>query len=409
MSYQRPDRSRPPAEPPQYIIIARGEEVHSFILRKWMIGLAVLLCAGVTFWLCAATAYIVFRDDVLAGMVARNTRLQHAYEDRIAAMRLQIDRISSRQLVDQDALTTRMSDILRRQGQIEQRTHSLGNMLDKARQSGILPRDKGDDTLKTGSITPPAAKTAMRHSADYSAALGKVEYTLARLTITQDRWLSETESKLQDSESRLRSAISELGLSPEKYGVKRLIRRPPVAASAAGGPLIPLYADGTASDPFIWRAENLQNSFEVVNQLQRAVRTIPLRKPVAGALDLSSGFGSRSDPFLGVLAFHAGLDFRAEQGEPIRATAAGKVETAGRDGGYGLMVEIDHGQGVSTRYGHMSKILVKAGDTIVPGAVIGLVGSTGRSTGPHLHYETRINDEPVNPDKFLRAGIKLKL
>ena len=409
MSYQRPDRSRPPAEPPQYIIIARGEEVHSFILRKWMIGLAVLACAGITFWLCAATAYIVFRDDVLAGMVSRNTRLQHAYEDRIAAMRLQIDRISSRQLVDQEALTTRMGDILRRQGQLEQRTQSLGNMLDKARQSGILPRDKGDDALKTGSVAPPAARTAIRDSAEYSSALGKVEYTLARLTITQDRWLSEAESKLQDSESRLRSAISELGLSPEKYGVKRLVKRAPIAASAAGGPLIPLHSDGTASDPFIWRAENLQNSFEVLNQLQRAVRTIPLRRPIAGDLDLSSGFGSRSDPFLGVLAFHAGVDFRAEQGEPIRATAAGKVETAGRDGGYGLMVEIDHGQGVSTRYGHMSKILVKAGDAVSPGMVIGLVGSTGRSTGPHLHYETRINDEPVNPDKFLRAGIKLKL
>ncbi len=104
---------------------------------------------------------------------------------------------------------------------------------------------------------------------------------------------------------------------------------------------------------------------------------------------------------------HSGLDFRAAMGDPVRATANGKVTMAGNSGGYGRMVEIDHGNGLATRYGHLSEINVKIGDIIKIGQVIGEVGSTGRSTGPHLHYETRIDGEAVDPQRFLRAGIRL--
>jgi murein DD-endopeptidase MepM/ murein hydrolase activator NlpD len=115
----------------------------------------------------------------------------------------------------------------------------------------------------------------------------------------------------------------------------------------------------------------------------------------------------RMDPFVKGPAIHSGLDIRGDMGEPVRATAAGKVETAGWNGGYGNMVEIDHGNQFSTRYGHLSAIGVKVGQMVKVGDVIGRIGSTGRSTGPHLHYETRINDEAVDPQKFLRAGVRL--
>ena len=119
---------------------------------------------------------------------------------------------------------------------------------------------------------------------------------------------------------------------------------------------------------------------------------------------MSSPFGVRTDPFLGRPAMHTGIDLRGDIGEPAHATAAGKVTIAGWDGGYGNMVEIDHGNGLATRYGHLSEIDVKVGQIVRIGQVIGKIGSTGRSTGPHLHYETRINGEPVDPQKFLRAG-----
>jgi len=134
---------------------------------------------------------------------------------------------------------------------------------------------------------------------------------------------------------------------------------------------------------------------------------VPVRKPVTGEVDMSSPFGMRLDPFLGRPAIHTGIDLRGEIGEPVHATAAGRVTIAGREGGYGNMVEISHGNGLATRYGHLSQIDVKLGQTVRIGEIIGKIGSTGRSTGPHLHYETRINGEAVDPQKFLRAGVRL--
>jgi murein DD-endopeptidase MepM/ murein hydrolase activator NlpD len=113
------------------------------------------------------------------------------------------------------------------------------------------------------------------------------------------------------------------------------------------------------------------------------------------------------DPFVRGPAIHTGIDLHGDTGDPVRATANGRVTIASWQGGYGKMVEIDHGNGLSTRYGHMSVIDVKVGDQVRIGQTIGKIGSTGRSTGPHLHYETRINGEAVDPQKFLRAGVRL--
>jgi murein DD-endopeptidase MepM/ murein hydrolase activator NlpD len=113
------------------------------------------------------------------------------------------------------------------------------------------------------------------------------------------------------------------------------------------------------------------------------------------------------DPFNGRAAIHTGIDLRGETGDPVHVTAAGKVTIAGREGGYGNMVEVDHGNGLATRYGHLSRIDVKIGQMVRIGETIGRIGSTGRSTGPHLHYETRVRGEAVDPQKYLRAGVRL--
>ena len=123
----------------------------------------------------------------------------------------------------------------------------------------------------------------------------------------------------------------------------------------------------------------------------------------------TSGFGVRIDPFIGRPAMHTGLDFRGDTGEAIHVTAGGTVVSAGWSGGYGRMVEVDHGHGLSTRYGHLSEIDVKVGEHVKAGQAVGRLGSTGRSTGPHLHYETRIDGEAVDPTRFLHAGAKFGL
>jgi murein DD-endopeptidase MepM/ murein hydrolase activator NlpD len=142
-------------------------------------------------------------------------------------------------------------------------------------------------------------------------------------------------------------------------------------------------------------------------QLSRTLVSVPVRVPVTGDVDISSGFGVRMDPFLHLAAMHTGIDFRGNGGDPVHATAAGTVTAAGWSGGYGKMVEIDHGNGLSTRYGHLSKIEVNVGDKVRLGQTVGRLGSTGRSTGPHVHYETRIDGDAVDPQKFLNAGAKL--
>jgi murein DD-endopeptidase MepM/ murein hydrolase activator NlpD len=144
-----------------------------------------------------------------------------------------------------------------------------------------------------------------------------------------------------------------------------------------------------------------------VDRLNRTLAAVPLRRPVTGEIDTTSNFGVRIDPFLGRPAMHTGLDFRGTTGDAIRATAGGVVTHAGWSGGYGQMVEIDHGNGLSTRYGHLSDIETSVGQTVKTGQVVGRLGSSGRSTGPHLHYETRIDGEAVDPERFLRAGMRL--
>lgn len=131
--------------------------------------------------------------------------------------------------------------------------------------------------------------------------------------------------------------------------------------------------------------------------------SIPSILPIT-SYAFTSAFGVRSDPFRGSAAMHAGVDLSASYGSPIYATADGVVDRAEWFGGYGNMVEIDHGKGIATRYGHMSRIAAKSGETVKRGELIGYVGSTGRSTGNHLHYEVRIDGYAVNPMPFLQSG-----
>jgi murein DD-endopeptidase MepM/ murein hydrolase activator NlpD len=148
----------------------------------------------------------------------------------------------------------------------------------------------------------------------------------------------------------------------------------------------------------------LFNSWKKLDQLQDGVIAIPSDKPIKTNVEFTSGFGVRSDPFRGAVAMHPGIDLAGHIGTPIYATADGTVLRAGwNSGGYGNLVEVDHGRGITTRYGHLSAILVRPGDRITRGQQVGRMGSTGRSTGSHLHYEVRIDGRAVNPIPFMKS------
>jgi murein DD-endopeptidase MepM/ murein hydrolase activator NlpD len=149
--------------------------------------------------------------------------------------------------------------------------------------------------------------------------------------------------------------------------------------------------------------KSLFNSWKKLDSLQDGVISVPSDKPVKTAA-FTSGYGVRSDPFKGGAAMHAGIDLSGPVGTPIYATADGVVSTAGyNSGGYGNLVKIEHGRGIETRYGHLSTIGVSEGQRVTRGQMIGRMGSTGRSTGSHLHYEVRIDGRAVNPIPFMKS------
>jgi murein DD-endopeptidase MepM/ murein hydrolase activator NlpD len=169
------------------------------------------------------------------------------------------------------------------------------------------------------------------------------------------------------------------------------------ASAARGGP----FDSATQADPTF---KSLFTSWKKLDNIAEGAIAIPSEKPVRTA-EFTSGFGIRSDPFKGYAARHQGIDLAAPIGTPVYATADGLVTTAGwNSGGYGNLIKVDHGRGIETRYGHLSAILVHAGQRIVRGQQIGRMGSTGRSTGSHLHYEVRIDDHAVNPIPFMKSN-----
>ena len=177
----------------------------------------------------------------------------------------------------------------------------------------------------------------------------------------------------------------------EKLGIRPAVD----GKGAVGGPF---EAAGNAT------FKALFNSWKKLDQLQDGVIAVPSDKPVKASVEFTSGFGVRSDPFRSGAAMHPGIDLAGAYGSPIYATADGTVLRAGwNSGGYGNLVEIDHGRGITTRYGHMSAILVSAGQHVTRGQQIGRMGSTGRSTGNHLHYEVRIDGRAVNPIPFMKS------
>jgi murein DD-endopeptidase MepM/ murein hydrolase activator NlpD len=175
-----------------------------------------------------------------------------------------------------------------------------------------------------------------------------------------------------------------------------------------GGPLLPeiraAAIDGV-TDEFEKQFAEIAQTYSRLDNLTTALSRLPLVTPIAtGFYRSTSGFGYRVDPFTGRVAFHAGADMAGDFGTAVLASAAGRVVAAERRGPYGNMVEIDHGRGIRTRYGHLQSIIVKAGDMVQFRQKIATMGSTGRSTGPHLHYEIWFNNVVRDPTKFFDAG-----
>ena len=332
--------------------------------RRAAAGAAVLAFAWVVTLVWAGVSSLLatwHHDDLLD----REAKVASA-ESRVAVYRKDIGKVAD--------------DIARRQAFIEAlvKTH-VGDLPEDTRAGETVSdsrQEAGKTIDKVSAAVPEAAPLARMEARQLAFVEG--------LTRLADRRSASAEQ-----------AIRKLGLDPRAMLAAMDDRR------AQGGPLLRLAtsADGSL-DP---RFRRLGLSLARMDALQRGLQGIPQVLP-ASLQFISSGFGYRADPIDGGAAFHPGLDFRGPIGAPIYAAAKGRVSFVGRRSGYGNCVEITHGNGLVTRYAHMSAFRTRLDRAVDAGEVIGAIGSTGRSTGPHLHFEVRIHDQPVNPRPFLEVA-----
>ncbi|MBB5754156.1 M23 family metallopeptidase [Prosthecomicrobium pneumaticum] len=387
---------------PHRLVLGQGGAIRGFSVRSWVpVALAGAGLAIAVLYL-GATSYLVFHGDLAATRVTEESRLRSAYERKLAAMKTEIDHTKNRAATSQAALDEKMDRLLGRQDALGERQRLLSSLTGAAKKAGIeipptptpRPVAKGDRMSKTLDAEALRIRTASAAGDDaegaMAARLEALDGDLDRMEGEQLALVEALTKRVAGRATRIASALSGLGVKlPREEGV--------------GGPFVPLDENAL---PFHESVDILSDQLERFAALRRLALALPLRRPLGNA-EMTSRFGARLDPFLGRPAFHAGVDFRAPSGTPVRAVAAGKVVKAEWEGGYGRMVEIDHGRGISTRYGHMSSISVSVGDRVEAGAAVGAVGSTGRSTGPHLHYEVRVGGEAVDPVRYLDAAQKV--
>jgi murein DD-endopeptidase MepM/ murein hydrolase activator NlpD len=384
-------------------------------------GVATLFGASVL----VAASYMLFHDDILRGLLDRQIEMQSAYEDQLAAARLQLDQSATRQALDRDGVKGEIEKLVLRATTLELRAAAVDALAERVSHESA--REIASAQIKL-TPDPPAkpepeewdlrlgdtAAAARAESASTKAADADLapEAQLASLTLSFDRVEREQTLRLaaiarpaSAAASQLKRVLDMAGLSADRILARR---RRPEATPAVGGPLMPADEPASGTTAFERNLADARSAVGTLDRLRGALPSLPLRKPLNGASRLSSGFGYRVDPFLGKPALHSGVDLLDDYGEPVRAAAGGMVVAAGPSGGYGNMIEVDHGSGFSTRYGHLSQISVAPGQKIPPGAVLGRVGSTGRATAAHLHYEVRSEGEAIDPTRFLRAAAALK-
>ncbi len=411
-----------------FLSISRGGEIRTAALPSALVwALAALTPLSLAVILLGAADLLSHgRLTGAPGAAA----IESSWRDRLDEARRQADEAASRQLIAENALQGRLRDLAARQDRLERRGAIVAALAAEVAPSpaaalGAIeapgaktPSPDGsarayapagasaapeanppDLSLRDATFAPRLAAVAANPEVEPAARLDLVGRSLDRLEGGQMVALEAIDRKAARASGREAAILAETGLDPMKLAE-------PKPLANAGGPFIPL--DAGAGAPAVDRAAaRVARDVSFAERLRAAMPFVPLRKPLSGEASLTSPFGYRLDPFLGRPALHPGVDLLQPYGAEIRATAAGRVAHAGPMGGYGDMVEIDHGFGLATRYGHMSEILVSEGQKVAQGDLLGRLGSTGRSTGPHLHYEVRVDGEPVDPERFMLAGARL--
>jgi murein DD-endopeptidase MepM/ murein hydrolase activator NlpD len=359
--------------PERHIYVRSGGTMRAVVLTTGKQTLAASLAILCALWMGVCTTSMLI-NALSVGAGDQEASKVRAYYERLIADRQARLNSAITQLSDNSGGVEQLA------ADVEKRHAALAMLIGDAKGAPGLDHDLKPKATSNGFGTP----------------LQRIRSVKA----DQERLIAEASAYARSRAERLRIALRLAGLNPGTYTG---------GAQGLGGPLIDakdpraLAAILDVNENFAARIRDAAIDMSNLRNLSTEADKLPLAKPTQAGVK-SSGFGVRFDPFTGRPAFHAGLDFAGGVGTPIHVTAPGVVSFTGVRSGYGNTIEIDHGGGFKTRYAHLSAIGVRVGEHVTLGQRIGAMGSTGRSTGPHLHYEVWVNGKAENPDRFVKAG-----
>lgn len=413
-------------KPPLLIIFARGDKIRHITLRPSLASIWSFVIAVVTMGFLCATAYLFLSNDIHSALSNQRALEVHEYEARLVSLRSQLDRLNTDKSLQQRDVEQKVGELLLKQELLTERQERLNppsGRISRTESNRSAPVVKQIQQLEKLPIPTPRPDNHALNARmiNVPEIRGHAYASVQKLDVPWPLRTSRTDLAPAPTTA---PAVAALGLSDTLEQVEQnqlrqietLTEQAYIAAETiqevleltgisgndhrnVGGPFIDLSEEASFEE----RMEELDEALSRLDDLKETAQRIPIISPLPGA-KVTSRFGARKDPILNRVAYHSGMDFRATKGELIRATGAGTVSKAGWVGGYGRMVEIDHGSGITTRYAHLNEILVGKGEKVPAAGAIGRAGNSGRSTGPHLHYEIRRNGTALNPQKFITAG-----
>ncbi len=395
------------------------------VVRPWHLVLGTCLCAASLGWLSVSTFTFLYNADEISDARNRTERVQVLYDRRLATMQTAVERLNEKLMLDQGAYIGKVealrSDFVRladRQRRLEiffkqgwlpakvldgtlpgptPKPHSDNRREDNQREDDQREDNQREDKQPIVRATAPAGEFRTRAEAEQPIA--EIQQGFAAFEATQMTLVARILEFGENKAADLRKVFTKLGLDPVKVAARVKLPK-----DATGGPLLPVQTNGQPHDYLDRQLLKAHKILLEAEKLRHAITMMPVRLPFDKGYRLTSGFGFRRDPIKDVLAMHTGVDLMTAYGAPIKATAAGEVIRADMSAVYGRVIDIRHDNGITTRYAHMSAMEVVEGQRVTVEQLIGRVGTSGRSTGPHLHYETRVNDKPIDPYEFLRVA-----
>lgn len=412
-------------------IYHRSDGVVHFISMstKTQIALAAVACCALL-WVAYASVNVVFKEQIIVAKERDARIMETNFAKQLHKQQRAYDDVSSLNVIMQQEFDATMAEIsarhqtlksmVERKSAIDQSIDTLSQGLSQAGAPNGAKPTNGNRVMidvAPGEPTPRQSRLSVlrREAVDEiarehaqvpagslaSGAIQKMEASAADLYVEQMLLLASLEDRATRELDELRLVLAATGLSIDDV-------IPPAKISnmllAQGGPYINMSNLSDASSAFFRHANRAGLLVDELSVVEDAVTRIPLSSPLLVSRRFTSGYGVRRDPITGRNANHFGVDFAAAWASPIVATASGVVRYAGARNGFGRVVEIDHGNGFMTRYAHMHRITVKAGQKVAMHDKIGELGSSGRSTGPHIHYEIIYRGKPKNPRRFIEAG-----